>query len=164
MQDALDFRSALLTAGGCSFTANVSVNYGETVAKFTLTCEYDIEDGARLLVTAPDTIAGIEASISGTDTVITFDDAQLALAELNGGNLAPLAGPLIVGRCWAEGYIDAAGKEGAYLRVTYLDGYGSQELTVDTWFLAESSWPVRAEIAADGQTLLTLELTNFTMD
>ena len=69
-----------------------------------------------------------------------------------------------MGRCWAEGYIDAAGKEDAYLRVTYLDGYGDRELTVDTWFLAESGWPVRAEIASNGETLLKLELTNFTMD
>ena len=102
--------------------------------------------------------------MSGEDAVITFEDTQLALENLAGGNLAPLAAPFIVGRCWAQGYIDAAGKEDAYLRVTYLDGYGAQELTVDTWFLAESGWPVRAEIASGGETLLKLELTNFTMD
>ena len=164
MQDALDFRAALLTAGGCSFTANVSVNYGDAAVKFTLACEYDIEDGAKLCVSAPDTIAGIEASVSGEDAAITFEDTQLALENLAGSNLAPLAAPFIVGRCWAQGYIDAAGKEDAYLRVTYLDGYGAQELTVDTWFLAESGWPVRAEIASGGETLLKLELTNFTMD
>ena len=164
MQDALDFRSALLTAGGCGFTANVAVNYGETAAKFTLACEYDVETGAHLRVTAPDTIAGIEATVSGENAVITFDGAQLALGDLAGGELAPLSAPLIVGRCWAEGYIDAAGKEDAYLRVTYLDGYGDRELTVDTWFLAESGWPVRAEFASNGETLLKLELTNFTMD
>ena len=164
MQSALDFRTALLTAGGCSFTANITANYGETAAKFTLACEYDTETGAHLRVTAPDTIAGIEANVKGEDAVITFEDTQLALGDLAGGTLAPLSAPLIVGRCWAEGYIDAAGKEDAYLRVTYLSGYGEHELTVDTWFLAESGWPVRAEIASDGETLLMLELINFTMD
>ena len=101
MQSALDFRTALLTAGGCSFTANITANYGETAAKFTLACEYDTETGAHLRVTAPDTIAGIEANVTGEDAVITFEDTQLALGDLAGGTLAPLSAPLIVGRCWA---------------------------------------------------------------
>lgn len=164
MQNALDFRTALLEAGGCSFTANVSVDYGDTAAKFTLACEYAPQTGVHLRVTEPQSIAGIEADVSGTDAALTFDGTQLALAPLAGDLLAPLAAPMIVCRSWAEGYIDAAGSEDAYIRATYLDGYDAQELTVDTWFLAESGWPVRAELASGGQTLMKLELTNFTLD
>lgn len=164
MQDALDFRTALLSAGGCSFTASVAADYGETVSKFTLECRYDPAQGAHLRVTAPESIAGIEADVTGEDAALSFAGTELALGDLAKGNLAPLAAPLILARCWAEGYIDAAGREDACLRVTYLDGYGQKELTVDTWFLADSGWPARAEISYDGQTLLRLELTNFTME
>lgn len=163
MQSALDFRAALLRAGGCGFTADVTANYGETAAKFTLDCSYDVQSGVTLTVTKPETIAGIGARVSGEDAALSFEGTELALEGLANGNLAPLAGALIAARAWAEGYIDAAGQEDAYLRVTYLDGYGAKTLTVDTWFLKESSFPVRSEIAYDGETVLQIELTNFTM-
>lgn len=163
MQSALDFRAAILSAGGCGFTADVTASYGETAAKFTLDCTYDVQSGVTLTVTKPETIAGIQATVSGEDAALSFEGTELALETLANGNLAPLSAPFIAARAWSEGYIDAAGQEDAYLRATYLDGYGAKTLTVDTWFLKQSGWPVRAEIAYDGETVLQMELTNFTI-
>lgn len=164
MQQALDFRAALLSAQGCDFTAHVTLDYGESVTKFTLACTYDVQKGLHLRVVEPQSIAQIEADVCGEEAVITFEDAQLALDSLADGNLTPLSAPFLVCKSWLEGYIDAAGRQDEQLRVSYLSGYGSKELTIDTWFLAQTGWPIRAEIAHDGITVLKLELTNFTME
>ena len=39
-QQALDFRTRLLEAGGCAFDADVQVSYGETAARFSMRCAY----------------------------------------------------------------------------------------------------------------------------
>ena len=52
--------------------------------------------------------------------------------------------------------------EDGALRVTYLHGYGAQELQADVWFT--DGTPVRAEICCDGQRVVTAELSNFTFE
>ena len=56
-QQPLTFRTALLEAGGCSFTAAVTADYGETTADFTLDASFAPDTGASLTVTAPENLA-----------------------------------------------------------------------------------------------------------
>ena len=44
-QQALDFRTRMLKAGGCAFNADVQVSYGETAARFSMRCTYSASDG-----------------------------------------------------------------------------------------------------------------------
>ena len=60
-QPPLTFRTALLQSGGCSFTAAITADYGESAASFTLDCVFSPETGASVTVTEPESIAGIQA-------------------------------------------------------------------------------------------------------
>ena len=66
-QKALDFRTGLMEAGGCSFTAVVTADYGDKVYPFTLDCSYT-GDSARLQVLEPESIAGIAATVTEDST------------------------------------------------------------------------------------------------
>lgn len=156
----LTFRTELLQAGTCSFTAEVCADYGDTVAPFTLTCVWT-PDGTELTVAQPDSIAGISARVADSAAYVTYDDAQLGLGSLADGTLAPLAAPYVLAQCWAGEYIDATGTEDGLLRVRYRMGYEAQELVVDTWFQTEPAAPVRAEIYHDGQMQLRVQMTDF---
>ena len=140
-QQPLTFRTALLEAGGCSFTAAVTADYGETTADFTLDASFAPDTGASLTVTAPETIAGITAHVKDSTADVSFDDTQ----------------------SWAGAYIDSTGTEDGLLRATYRLGYDKQELVVDTWFTEEPFTPQYAEISADGRMVLSIRISNFAM-
>ena len=150
-------------AGGCSFTAAVTADYGETTADFTLEASFAPDTGASLTVTAPETIAGITAHVKDSAADVSFDDTQLGLGSLANGRLAPLAAPYVLGQSWAGAYIDSTGTEDGLLRATYRLGYDKQELVVDTWFTEEPFTPQYAEISADGRMVLSIRISNFAM-
>ena len=162
-QQPLTFRTALLEAGGCSFTAAVTADYGETTADFTLDASFAPDTGASLTVTAPETIAGITAHVKDSTADVSFDNTQLGLGSLANGRLAPLAAPYVLGQSWAGAYIDSTGTEDGLLRATYRLGYDKQELVVDTWFTEEPFTPQYAEISADGRMVLSIRISNFAM-
>lgn len=159
----LRFRTALLQAGGCTFTAAVTADYGDTVTAFTLDCVYSPQTGAELTLLEPDSIAGIHARVDASAAFVTFDETQLAFDALANGTLAPLAAPYVLGRCWSEEYIDTTGTEDGLLRTTYRMGYEKQELIVDVWFSEQPLAPVRAEISYGGRRVLCAQLSDFVM-
>lgn len=162
-QQPLTFRTALLQAGDCCFTAQITANYDETVCDFTLQAECDNDTGAAVCVSAPESISGIRATVSQSAAYVDFEQTQLALATLADGALAPLAAPYVLHRCWLEGYIDTTGTEQGLLRVSYRYGYEDEELLVDTWFSEQPFTPVRAQISYAGRTALHMTLSDFSM-
>lgn len=160
-QPLLTFRTALLQAETCTFSAAVTADYDDAVVQFTLDCTFSPQQGAQVCVREPESIAGIEASVQDTCAYVTFDDVQIGLGSLADGNLAPLAVPYVLGQCWAGEYIDCTGRDGMLLRATYRMGYEQQELIVDTWFEPDTMTPVRAEISHDGALAASVELSNF---
>ena len=158
MQTALDFRTRLLASKGCAFTCQVEADYGDRVYGFTLNCSYDGKDGA-LTVTAPETIAGIRATVDGSDACLEFDGISLEFGRLANGHVAPLMIPWLLGSAWTEDYISAAGQDGLRTRVTWLKGYNDEELGIDTWF--EEKIPVYAEVSYDGKRAITIRIQDF---
>lgn len=161
-QRALDFRTALLEAGGCAFDADVQISYGDTLAAFSLHCTASLTDGVTMTLTAPETLRGMTARVDAEGAKIVYDGAELGFSTLAGGNLAPMAVPWELTRCWAEGYIAWTGMEGELLRVTYLSGYGDREIQADVWF--DGMTPCRAELAYEGQKLVSAGISNFTFE
>ena len=158
MQRALDFRSALLGAGGCTFSADFTADYEDEIFQFSAQCVCD-GAGVTLTVTAPETLCGIRAEVKGDDARVLFDDTQIALSLLS-ERLAPMSAPFRFYGAWTEDYVQYTGAEGELLRMTAAQGYDKEELSVDTWLDSENI-PLRAEIAAEGRTLLFAEITDF---
>lgn len=162
-QKALNFRTALMDAGGCSFTAEVAADYGSRVYTFTLDCDYTVDGEAHLTVTSPETISGISATVSADGAQVEFDGASLDFGQMANGYVAPMAVPWLLGNCWLREYISNAGSDGELERITYLQGYNEAELTLDTWLDAEGT-PVRCEVSWDGTRCLTVTLSDFQLN
>ena len=161
MQQALQLRTELLQAGGCRYAADVSVNYDDVRFDFSLDCVCGADGAARMTIRAPQTLAGIAAELSAGSARVEFEDTAVAFGLMADGNLAPMQHPQLLVQALCADYIEAAGREGDAVRVTYLHGYDEKELTVDVW-LSGALMPDYAEVSYQGQMLAAMTITDFT--
>ncbi len=161
MQQALQLRTELLQAGGCRYAADVSVNYDDVRFDFSLDCVCGADGAARMTIRAPQTLAGIAAELSASSARVEFEDTAVAFGLMADGNLAPMQLPQLLVQALCADYIEAAGREGDAVRVTYLHGYDEKELTVDVW-LSGALMPDYAEVSYQGQMLAAMTITDFT--
>lgn len=159
---AIAFRAELVQAGGCSFQAEITADFGDTVQSFSMDCSSDSEGRTELTVTAPETIAGITATVSDSGGTITYDGMAVDFGLLANGNVIPAAAPALVTACWTGEYIASGGDEDGRYRATYEKNFDEKRLLVDTWF--ENGVPICAEICYNQQRILKLTISDFTMN
>ena len=159
MQSALSFRQKLLSAGGCSYVADVTADYGDYTYSFTLQCSY--RDGCgSLCVLQPEEISGIRAECSVDAATVSFDGAVLEYGDLADGRVAPLSAPWLFGSAWERDEILFASNDEEQVRVTIQKGYDEDKILTDTWF--SSGVPVAGEVScADGRRILSVQFRDF---
>ena len=160
LHQAMDLRSRLLQAEGCSFDALITADYGDSVQNFTVSCQADGQGSLRFTVTKPETIEGISGTLSQQGGQLTFDDKVLAFPYLTDDQLSPVSAPWVFLSTLRSGYLTAAGKEGEQIRILAKDSYQERALHVDIW-LEPGAVPCRSEILYNGRRILTLEIQNF---
>ena len=110
---------------------------------------------------APETLAGITAAVDETGGTVTYDGLMMDFGLLANGRLAPAAGPAVVAYCWSSAYLAAGGEEDGRFRATYEKDYEEKMLKVDTWF--ENGIPIYAEVCYNGQRILNLTISEFSL-
>ena len=158
---AIEFRAALVQAGGCTFRAEVRADFGETVAFFCMDCDAEADGILRLTLTAPETLAGITATVTDAGGKVTYDGMALDFGLMAGGNVIPAAAPALAVDCWIREYIASAGQEEERYRVTYEKDFDEKKLVVDTWY--ENGVPICAEVCYNDQRILKLLISDFTL-
>lgn len=159
-QTPVRFRTSLTQAGGCDFVAAVTADYGDYIRQFTINC--DCEPGkTECTVQEPEYASGITAAVSGEEASVRFGDTVLAVEEFSSRKISPVAAPYISERAWSEGYISATGMDGEMETVEYTLGYGSDQLTVITYFSGQV--PVLSAISDGKADLITCKITDFSL-
>lgn len=163
VQPALDFRTLVMGAERCTFSAEIEADFGQRVYHFTVDSEFLPEDGKTIVtVTAPDTIAGIRATVEGQTAQMSFDDASLELGTMAGGHVAPLQLPQLLGTAWTNGYIVSVAEGDDGWSATYQSGYGDEQLEIMTYFTVHGT-PSAAEIYYDDVRVLTAAIDHFSI-
>lgn len=159
MERGLALRDKLLSCG-CSFSTDITADYGDKVYTFTMDCLADAQGNITFTVTAPETISGITGTIDNAGGKLTFDDTALQFALMADDQVTPVSAPWILVKTLRSGYLTSANTEGDYLRLTIDDSYEEDALHLDIW-LSSDDIPVRAEILYDGRKILSLAVTDF---
>ena len=108
---ALQLRSDFLAMDGCSGTMDVTADYGQRVYEYTVSFSSTQKDGMTLVITAPEEVAGITATVENGQTFLKFDGVQLETGPLNADGLSPLdALPAFIA-AMQSGYIAETGSE-----------------------------------------------------
>ncbi len=160
VEQGLSFRDRLLNGQGCSFQAELTADYGDTLRVFTLDCRGDAQGKLEFSVLSPETIQGITGSISAGEGCLIFDGTALAFPLLADGELAPVSAPWLFLKTLRSGCITAAGWEGERLRLTIDDSFEADALTFEIWFSPEAV-PVQAEIVSEGRKVLSMNIGSF---
>lgn len=130
-------------------------------------CSYDRGGDAVTTITTPEELAGISATVSGSDLTLTYDGTGLAAGPLRDVCAANCL-PLLL-RAVSDGYILEQGKETIEgqpcLRLALDATLPSGEKVLCTgWFYGADLTPCYAEFSQDGKLLVSARITYFTFE
>lgn len=155
----MELRTRLLS-GECSFDAEITADYGESIEIFSLSCQADAQGGVSFTVAEPESIQGITGSISESGGELTFDDTVLFFPLLAEETLSPISAPWILIKTLRSGYLTSACSEEELLHLTIDDSYDQGALKLNIWLDGENR-PVIAHIFQEEKRILSLKITNF---
>lgn len=160
LASAMQLRERILASQECSFQADVTADYGDSLCTFSMDCRTDSTGTVQFAITSPQTIEGIRGTISDAGGNITFDDQAVYFPLLTDDLLVPASAPWIFMKTLRGGYMSAVSEEEDMLHLTVNDSYADDALTLDIWLNADQI-PVRADILHQGIRILSLEIENF---
>ena len=162
MNRALEFRQKLLGSEGCSFRAEVTADYGQTMYSFAMDCLGNSQGDLKFSVAEPETIAGISGTVSDSGGTLTFDDTALHFDLIAEEQLSPVSAGWIFLKALRSGCITSVCMEEELLRISVDDSYEDDALGLDIW-LDGDNHPLKADILYDGKRILSLSIRNFTL-
>lgn len=159
MDRAMDLRKKMLVSE-CSFSAEVTADYGDTLFSYSVQCQSDSLGTVWFEITAPESVAGIRGKMAAEGGQILFDDTALCFPYLAEGQLSPISASWVLIKTLRSGYLTAVCSEDDRLLMTIDDSYEEGALTLDIW-LDQSDLPDRADILYKGRRILSIQLHNF---
>ena len=160
VQAPMEYRRALLEAGGCSFSLAGTAEAEDRVYEFAMDCSCDAAGTARVTIRQPESLAGIQAEVEGETGKLRYETVCVTFGIPEDPRLAPISAASTLVRAWAGGYIASAGMDGETLCVCYELGTEPDLLQVYTWY-DSAGQPVRGELSLEGRVLCQLELSGY---
>lgn len=162
---ALTIRGEYLAMDGCAAQAAVTADYGQRVYRYEMAVA--VSGGETLLtLSAPETVAGLTARMSGEENLLEFDGISVETGPLDEDGLTPVSAVPALLEAARSGYITACALEedGAVLRVDCGDPAGSPGTGAETalWFDTATHALTRGEISKDGFRVILCEFSEFT--
>ena len=162
---ALTIRGEYLAMDRCAVQAAVTADYGQRVYQYEMAVSVNGEE-TSLTLSAPETVAGLTARLSGEENLLEFDGVSVETGPLDGDGLTPVSALPALLEAARSGYITACAleEEGTLLRVDCGDPAGSPGTGTETalWFDTSTHALVRGEISVDGFRVILCEFSDFT--
>lgn len=160
LERALALRNQISNASGCSFRAEITADYGDSIYKFAMQCSTASNGDMTFTVLQPESIAGITGTISHEGGKLTYDDTVLAFSLLADGLVSPVSAPWLWMKALKSGYISTCIPENRGYRLSLDDSYANESIHVDI-LLSDKSIPEKAEIFWKGQRMIILDISDF---
>lgn len=142
--------------------AEVTFCRGEEAQVFTLRCDYTPQS-ATVTVIAPETVAGIRATVTGEEMTLTYDGECLSVGSLGGIN--PLSALPTMLHAIADGYLLEEGSEKLgelTCRRLLLDTtMGEETVQCAVWIDEETLLPRCGEFTAAGERVICVKMLAF---
>lgn len=152
-----------------AFTTDITSNLGQSTLEYKLDYVYNKNDSDTFTITAPEVLSGITASIAGEGAgilTLQYDGTALDAPGPSRAGLTPAdAVPYLLRdlrtasptESWTE---SADGAKYNVLKYEHEDESDGSRVTRQIWLSGNT--PVRAEIYADGECVLTLLFSAWT--
>jgi hypothetical protein len=159
---SLTIRGTYLEMTDWQTEATVTADYGQRVYQYLLSAEG--RDGETVLtLLQPDTVAGITAHLTETDSLLEYEGLVLETGTLDADGLTPVSAIPALLEAARSGYVTACALEDGQLRLDCGDpegqlGSGTEQVL---WFDPETYALLRGEISVDGVRAVVCEFSNF---
>jgi outer membrane lipoprotein-sorting protein len=158
-ENAEKVREHYMSMGDAVYTATLRTDFGDRVLDFDVEYTRPAGGGGKIVVLAPELIAGIEAGIGADGVSLSYDGLMLELGALPGTGLSPMESlPFIVSQ-WSAGYVTQTGEEKragrSLITVTTRRTENGSVMEVRSWFDGETLKPVTSELSVDGFLTVT---------
>lgn len=139
-----------------SFTAELTAEYPDGVASFTMSCE-EGKDGCTVQVIEPEIVRGIKAHMKTQGDQLEFDGVVLDVPGLDKWGLTPVSALPELICAVRQGYLADFGRDDGMLMLT---------LTADDTLsvllgLDEAMTPVYCEFISEGHSLIHCNITDW---
>jgi hypothetical protein len=159
MDKFLSFRENLLQSSEITFDANITADYGEEYYTFQMHCVADKNGELSFRVLSPDSIQGIEGTITQSDGHLTFDDHVLLFKTQDQLRLSPVCVPWVFLRALRSGYIASCGNTNSGYLAVVDDTYNENNLSLEIEFIEDM--PISVEIFWNQARVMSVEISNF---
>ena len=163
---ALSIRGEYLAMDNCTVQAAITADYGQRVYEYEMAVAVG-EEETVLTLSAPETVAGLTARLTGEENLLEFDGVSVETGPLDENGLTPVSAVPALLEAARSGYITACALEedGTLLRMDCGNPAGSPGSGTETalWFDASTHALIRGEVSVDGFRVILCEFSQFTM-
>ncbi len=150
-------RQAVTAARSITFQTAMTADYGDTAAEYTLAVSYDGQR-TQIEILAPEIIAGVKATALRGETSVSYEGVILGAGPLDKEGTTPVSAVPVMLDALASAYVELLWWDGDYMAARFYVGESSV-LTV--WLDGDTMLPRAAELAADGRTAVTMDITDW---
>lgn len=161
LERGMALRSSVLKAEQTELDAKITASFEDRSGTFQLHCTFNKQGDMSFTVTAPESISGIQGTVSQEGGKLRFADTVLFFELLTDEKLSPVTAPWIFMKALRGGCITSACTENGQLRISVDDSYEDDALNLDIW-CGENDLPQYVEILSDGMRILSIEVKNMT--
>lgn len=150
---------------GAELTAEITVHLPEEFRQYQVSCTYKAGENARIVITAPEAAAGIQATVSDDDLTLSYEDLTLSAGVAEG--ISPVNCLPWMLKAAASGYVLEEGRETVgerdCLRVAFdTTGADGEKVLCTTWFDRDTLAPVCSEFSLNGALRISVKVISFT--
>lgn len=150
-------RTAVTQAQSISFTAELTADWGDTAADYTLDVTYDGQQTVQQ-IRAPALLAGIKATALRGQTAVDYDGVILGAGPLDGEGLTPMSAVPVVLDALASAYVELLWWDADAVAARL---YVGENAVATVWLEADTLALTAAEIATEGRTVMTCRITDW---
>lgn len=150
-------RQAVTAARSIRFETQLTADWGQTVAEYTLAVDYDGQQTV-LEIRAPELLAGVKATALRGETSVDYDGVILGTGPLDREGLTPMSAVPVILDALASAYVELLWWDADAIAARL---YVGEQSVATVWLDGESLALTAAEIASDGKTVIACKMTNW---
>ncbi len=157
---ALSVRQRMLKSGGCTFSCEITADYGEILYTFQLDCNADGNGNVWFTVVKPNSISGISGTIDANGGKLKFDDTVLGFPILSENLPTPVCAPWLFITALRSGYIRSCQEFTDGYQIAVADTYEEDSILINTR-IDTNHIPFYCEMIWKGYRILSMSFSSF---
>ena len=153
------FRESVADAQEITLRASLTADYGQSVEHYVVTASWDGHE-TELTVEEPALIGGVRVTARWGEAKLSYGDVLLGMGELDADGDTPVSAVPVILDAMAGGHVELLWWDGDYIAARIYTGESSR---CTVWLDPDSLVPFHAEIASEGRTVISCELSDWTL-